>query len=103
MNDTDLKQGIKRIMLSHIGRANPIDYKTMRQDLGLSERESDKRHLRELTRELKRDLFPILFATKPPEGTENLKGYVIDECITIRALKTGGSRFLQGDKQLELI
>lgn len=116
MTDTELKESVRRIMYRHVGRGFPIDRADLLDALGLPHTSSADRRLREIIRQLKRDLFPIQFATEKPagyylpanereliEGIEKLKGYVKDECITIRALRTGGSRFLAGDKQLELI
>ncbi len=70
---------------------------------------------REAITRLRQNKFPIMFATEKPAGyflpaneKERLAGLqlcqsYIKECIIRAALKAGGARFLEGDKQLGLI
>jgi hypothetical protein len=73
---------------------------------------SADRKVRLLIGELRREGFPIMFATSNPpgyylpeslaelkEGIAQLRSYIIDECLVLRAMKQAGTRYVVGAGQ----
>ena len=110
--NNDFKQSLKTVFERRHGRDNPIS----RHELhGIFPDISDRK-LRMVIHELRREDMPILFATKKPvgyyipanlaeqeSGLQTLRSYIVDLCITRRALKRGSARYLEGDKQPHLL
>ena len=109
----DYKPALNRIISQH-DRLNPIDRATLREELGISERQD--RMMRSQINELRKSGLPILFSTSKPfgyylphtlsevqEGRKHFQDIIRDECITLAALKTYGARFVVGEKQGELL
>ena len=114
LTETNLKSQVKHILERHEGRQSAITRRELRRILGLDMRQDRK--LRLLIVELREDGFPVLFATTKPAGyymptsfaelkvgLDKMRSYVIDECISIRAVKMLGLRYLQGQEQIKLM
>jgi hypothetical protein len=114
MNDFEAKQSIRQIMLFHRGRVNAIKRRDFCELLGWKFNSTNDRRLREFITEIRRgdsmnEPFPILScpngyylpATREEKeaGIKYFNSYIKDACITLRALKQGGERYLIGDKQ----
>lgn len=108
----DFKHNLKALFERRHGRNNPIS----RHELHRIFPDISDRKLRMVIHELRREDMPILFATRKPTGyyipanfveqemgLKTLRSYIVDLCITRRALKRGSARYLEGDKQPHLL
>ncbi len=118
MIELELKQAIRQVMLYHQGRQNAINRRDLCKALELPFNSTSDRRIRELITELRRgdslnEPFPILPcndgyylpATEKEKqaGVDKYQSYIKDACITLRALKKGGTRYVAGDSQVRLI
>lgn len=114
MNDFEAKQEIRQVMLFHRGLDNAISRRELCVTLGWEPNSTNDRYMRKLITELRRgdsnfeplailsggDGYYLPVTRKDiDEGLKFLRSYVIDACITIRALKVGSEREITGDKQ----
>ena len=110
----ELKPRLKAILEHHQGKTQAITRRELRHLLELTL--SQDRKLRLLIAELRHEGLPVLFHTQTPagyympeslkelqDGMEQLRSYIIDECIVLRSLKVYGHRYIAGDKQAKLL
>ncbi len=115
MNAETLKSDLSKIIDRHRGRQNPITRRELWGILDIQNMSQDRK-MRQTITELRREGLPVLFATsKNPgyylpntlaeveEGKRQRRSYIIDECITLAALKTYGARFVQKEEQIILL
>lgn len=115
-----MKANLRIILDKHTGRENAISRKELYwlldfEHSGVSLSTFDRK-MRLAIGELRRDGFPILFSTSKPtgyylpkdrkeliQGINQLRSYIIDECITVRNLKVKGLNFIDRERQGMLI
>ena len=110
-----MKEALRKILENHQGRDNTIARKELWRIFGITT-ESEDRKMRDEISQLRKEGFPIMFATSKPsgyylpaslkeveDGKTAWKKTIRDECITLAALKKYGARFVQREEQLVLI
>jgi hypothetical protein len=114
VKDEYLKRQLQATLERHQGRRNAITRRELRQILEIPN--SQDRQLRLLIADLRHEGIPILMNTQPPagyylpeslvelkEGMNNMRQYIIQECLILRDLKVKGNQYLFGQTQGKLI
>ena len=115
MNDENIKTRLINLLENnHMGRARAIKRRDLLESLDLTP--SFDRKLRLLIADLRHTGTPVLFATEEPAGyylPENLaeieasmrqlRSYIKNECMILRALKVRGTQYIHQDTQRRLL
>ena len=99
---------------NHMGRTRAIKRRDLLESLDLTPR--NDRKLRLLIAELRHAGTPILFATEEPAGyylpenlveieasIKQLRSYIKNECMILRALKVRGTQYVHQETQRRLL